>query len=430
MPVVETGLDRLVSRELTCPVSGRIALLCNANTVDRRFIPSAEAIAALPEVTLHRIFSPQHGFCSEKQDNMIESDHASHPTLGIAIHSLYSDHRLPDDIDFADIDAIVIDLQDIGTRVYTFMSTALLTLAEAINRDLPVVILDRPNPISGAICAGPVLEPPWRSFVGMLDIPLRHGLSLGEICLYSAVQQHGFAPPSSVQVNTDPVRLPYPGGSGALTVIPAKGWSRDAWFDETGLPWTMPSPNMPTLDTAVCYPGQVALEGTLLSEGRGTTRPFELFGAPYIKPAAILAVLRDIGYAAFPAAPIAIGECETPLAGLLLRAVSFEPTFQKHAGRLCHGFQLHVVDRRRYCPVAATVAMLWAIAATHGDDFSWRQPPYEYEETLMPIDMIFGTDRVRRDLDAGKKPIEIIQTWEDGLAAFKTRCNPCYIYGD
>jgi uncharacterized protein YbbC (DUF1343 family) len=418
---VDTGLDRMVSRELTLPVSGKVALLCNSTTVDRGYLPTAEAVSALPNITLRRILSPQHGFGSEKQDNMIESSHGTHPTLGVEIHSLYSTHRAPGDDSFNDIDAVVIDLQDIGTRVYTFINTALLTLTEAARRSIPVVILDRPNPITGAM-AGPVLDYRWKSFVGMLDIPLRHGLTLGEICLYGAVQQNLIDPPPARTAGADMLRLLYKSGNGFLAILPAGGWSRGVWFDETRLPWTMPSPNMPTFDTAICYPGQVALEGTNLSEGRGTTRPFEMFGAPWLDPSEVLLKLETAGMTS--SSPPA-----TPLAGTLLRSVTFEPTFQKHGGSLCRGFQVHVTNREHYSPVSATVALLWAIRRAHGDAFAWRQPPYEYEETLLPVDLIFGTDQVRFALDAETEPQSIIQSWEDGLAAFRKRCRPCIIYG-
>jgi uncharacterized protein YbbC (DUF1343 family) len=390
------GIDRVVRDSIALPGRGRAGLLCNATTVTSDWVPTAEALRGVTGLRLERIFSPQHGFAAEKQDNMIESADGVHPRLGIPIVSLYGARREPPPAALDGLDCLLIDLPDVGTRVYTFLVTALLVLRAAAARGLPAIVLDRPNPIGGAV-EGPVLEDSFRSFVGMVDVPLRHGLTAGEFCRYGCG------------------RLGLPGGSEFLRVVPLEGWERRPFHDETGLPWTMPSPNMPSLETAIVYPGQVMLEGTGLSEGRGTTRPFEILGAPDLDPARVIEALR-------PDADL--------LAGARLRVVAFEPAFQKHAGRLCRGFQIHVVDRRTFRPVAATAALLVAIRHARGGALDWREPPYEYETERRPIDLICGTDAVRRAIDTGASAGAIAAAWEAGVAAFRERARPHLLYPD
>jgi uncharacterized protein YbbC (DUF1343 family) len=387
------GIDRARRDGLALPGGGRAGLLCNATTVASDWTPSAEALARVPGVRLERIFSPQHGFAAEKQDNMVESADGVHPGLGVPIVSLYGARRDPDPASLDGLDVLIVDLQDVGTRVYTFLVSALLLLRAAAARGLPAIVLDRPNPIGGAI-EGPILLDEFRSFVGAVDVPLRHGLTAGEFCRYGAA------------------RLGLPAGDW-LRVIALEGWRRPLFHDETGLPWTLPSPNLPGLESAIVYPGQVMLEGTDLSEGRGTTRPFELFGAPGLDPAAVRDALRDDA---------------DRLAGAHLREVAFEPMFQKHAGRLCRGFQLHVLDRRVFRAVAATVALLVALRRARSDSFAWRRPPYEYETERLPIDLICGTDAVRRAIDAGAPASEIVAAWDAGLAEFRERARPWLLY--
>jgi uncharacterized protein YbbC (DUF1343 family) len=448
---VLTGLDRL-AREgfaaatgLAAPIGqGRVALLCNATTLTADGVPTADAIARVPGVRLTRILSPQHGFAAEKQDNMIASRDGRHPRLGVPITSLYGERRelAPEALD--DIDVLVIDLQDVGTRVYTFLVTALLAMRTALGRDVPVVVLDRPNPIGGAI-EGPVLEAGYHSFVGMIDVPLRHGLTPGEYCLYGAwrlglLDEAEAARVASSAGTASAAR----GARGAgdtrgargvsharLAIAALRGWSRDRYYDETGLLWTMPSPNMPALETAIVYPGQVILEGTLLSEGRGTTRPFEICGAPFLDPDRVRA---EIGRHVNAGVDADDGDddgavARGPLDGLMLREVAYEPTFHKYAGQCVRGFQLHVRDRARFHPVAFTTALLCAVRAMHPGDFAWREPPYEYEHQRLPVDLIYGTDRVRRMIDAGCAPPQITREWAGGLARYRERVAPFLLYG-
>ncbi len=420
---------------ISLPGGGRVAVLCNATTVSSSWLPSVDALLQVPGIRLERIFSPQHGFASEKQDNMVESVDSSHPRLGIPIISLYGDRREVHSADLDGIDAVIIDLPDIGTRVYTFLTTAIFMIRAAAGRGVPVFILDRPNPIGGVV-EGPVLDDAFHSFVGMIDVPLRHGLTIGELCLYGAWR----------------MQLP-PTQTGWIRVMSMEGWRRSLYYNQTGLPWTMPSPNMPTPETALVYAGQVVLEGTNLSEGRGTTRPFEFFGAPYLDPPAVLDALQAEGLLeerllreerSALAGSLASGTDSTPeasvlgrtsaaseqpaLAGALLREVTYQPTFQKYARELVRGFQLHVIDRNRFRPVMASMAILWAVKRVHPKALDWREPPYEYEKERMPIDLIYGTDQVRLGLQAGMQPREIAQDWESGVAAFKERVRPFLLY--
>jgi len=273
-----------------------------------------------------------------------------------------------------------VDLMDVGARVYTFAATLAKVMAAAARLDKKVVVLDRPNPIGGAAVEGNLLRPEWASFVGPYPLPMRHGFSLGELARYYNVTQ---------DIGCD------------LTVIPAAGWRRGDYHDATGLPWVLPSPNLPTLDAAIVYPGQVLLEGTNLSEGRGATRPFELFGAPFLEPGRILDRLQDI-----------------ELPGVILRTACFEPTFHKWAGKLCRGFQLHVTDRRTFKPYYTTLTLLMVIRELYPEQFAWRQPPYEYETVRLPFDLLTGDDLIRRGLENGLTVTELEAAWQEDLNRF------------
>lgn len=359
----------------------RVGVVSNPASVDGAFRHVVDRIAAQPGVTLAALFGPQHGFHADAQDNMVETAHARHPRLGAPIHSLYSDTREPTAAMLDGLDLLVIDLQDVGTRVYTYVYTMANCLRAARRRGLPVVVCDRPNPIGGEAVEGPVLDPAFASFVGQFPIPLRHGMTIGELA----------------RLFNDRF------GIGAeLEVVPLEGWSRAAYHDEAGAPWVIPSPNLPTLDSAIVYPGAVLLEGTLLSEGRGTTRPFELFGAPGIDPEGLAGRLNALA-----------------LPGALFRPATFEPTFQKHAGRPCGGCQIHVTDRRAFRPVLTGAAVIAACREALGDRFGWRAPPYEYERDKMPIDVLSGSPALRRQVDDGRPAAEVAADWDRGLAAFE-----------
>jgi uncharacterized protein YbbC (DUF1343 family) len=369
----------------------RVGLVANPSSVDAGFTHTADLLWQAPGVTLAALFGPQHGFHATLQDNMIETPHGDDARRRIPVYSLYSEVREPTDAMLDGLDLLVIDLQDVGTRVYTFVYTMANCLRAAARVGLPVIVCDRPNPIGGAVMEGPMLRPGYESFVGLYPIPLRHGMTIGEL---ARLFNDAF-------------------GIGAtLDVQPMDGWHRDMWWEDTGLPWVMPSPNMPTVDTAVVYPGMVLFEGTLLSEGRGTTRPFELVGAPGIDAEAFAARLQAEG-----------------LPGVHFRPAYFEPTFQKHAGVTCGGCQLHVTDRETFRSVDAAAALLAAFRdMLPGRTLPWRPPPYEYEHTKEPIDILAGSPALREAVDAGAGLAALRAIITDGVEAFDETRRPFLLY--
>jgi uncharacterized protein YbbC (DUF1343 family) len=368
----------------------RVGVVCNPASIDGQFRHIVDRLSAADGVTLASIFGPQHGFRADRQDNMIESPHAEDARRRVPIHSLYSETREPTAGMLRGLDVLVIDLQDVGTRVYTFVYTMGNCLRAAARHGLKVLVCDRPNPIGGEGVEGPVLDPAFASFVGQFAIPLRHGLTIGELA----------------RLFNDRFGI-----GAALEVVPMTGWRRSVYWDETTLPWVLPSPNMPTLDTAMVYPGMVLFEGTQLSEGRGTTRPFEIVGAPWIDGDRLAEAMNALG-----------------LPGARFRPVVFEPTFQKHAGRPCGGCQVHVTDRRAFRPVLAAVALLAECRRQSPGQFAWRQPPYEYEHEKMPIDILYGSDVLRAKIDAGVPARTIASGWEDGLRRFEDLRASCRLY--
>ena len=375
---VTLGSERLLASGML--TGRRVGLVSNPASVDGAFRHVVDRVAAQPGVVLAALFGPQHGFHADVQDNMVETGHARHARLDVPIHSLYSDTREPTAEMLDGLDLLVIDLQDVGTRVYTYVYTMANCLRAARRRGLPVVVCDRPNPIGGEAVEGPVLDPAFASFVGQFPIPLRHGMTIGELA--RLFNDHF--------------------GIGAdLQVMRLDGWSRRMHHGDAGAPWVIPSPNLPTSDSALVYPGMVLLEGTSLSEGRGTTRPFELFGAPGIDPEALAGNLNALD-----------------LPGVHFRPVTFEPTFQKHAGHACGGCQIHVTDRHAFRPVLTGVAVIAACREALGDRFGWREPPYEYEHDKMPIDILAGSATLRRDMEAGRAAADVALDWKAGLAAF------------
>lgn len=378
--IMRTGLD-LAEKLWPKDLKGiRVGLLAHPASVNSRLEHAVNVFLATRKIRLSALFGPQHGIHGQTQDNMIEWEGFRDPSTGIPVYSLYGAVRKPAPEMLADIDALVIDLQDVGSRYYTFIWTMELCMQSCEESSRTVVVLDRPNPIGGHKIEGPVLRPEFRSFVGLRPLPVRHGMTIGEIAHYLR---------ETFYKKLD------------LRIIPMSGWNRKMWFDRTGLPWVMPSPNMPTLDTALVYPGACLLEGTNLSEGRGTTRPFEIFGAPFIHPETIVRLL---------------GEFRLP--GVVFRPLRFQPTFQKHAGQICGGAQIHVLDRERFRPFKTTVAVLKAVHNTYPRDFSWNQPPYEYEEIEKPIDILAGTSRLRKEIEAWAGLDEMEEWWMEELKKF------------
>jgi len=380
MPV-RLGLERLLDGPDRKLIKGqRIGLVCNPASVDSRLIHVSDRLAT-GDWTLTALFGPQHGFRSDLQENMIESPHAHDARRRVPVHSLYSETREPTAEMLADVDVLVIDLQDVGTRIYTYIYTMANCLRAARRHGIRVVVCDRPNPINGDDVEGATLDPEYESFVGQFAIPMRHGLTIGE----------------AARVFND-----HFGINAAVDVVPMDGWSRAMYYDATGLPWVLPSPNIPTLDTAIVYPGAVLFEGTLLSEGRGTTRPFELIGAPWIDGERFAEALNA-----------------RRLPGAYFRPVFFEPTFHKHAKVLCGGCQVHVTDREAFEPMRVAVEMLAEFRREAPSEKLWRDPPYEYEHVKPPIDILYGSDRLRTGIDAGEDPASIVKDWRRDEEAFR-----------
>jgi uncharacterized protein YbbC (DUF1343 family) len=327
------------------------------------------------------IFGPQHGFRSDVQDNMIETPHANDARRRVPVFSLYSETREPTAEMLQHIDVLVIDLQDIGARIYTYIYTMANCLRACARHGVDVIVCDRPNPIGGADVEGPMLVPGNESFVGQFPIPMRHGMTIGELARF--FNEH-FAIGARLQV------------------IPMEGWARSMYFDEVGLPFVMPSPNIPTLDSAILYPGTVLFEGTNASEGRGTTRPFELVGAPWVDAEALAHQMNGRG-----------------LPGVYFRPAVFEPTFQKHAKTTCGGCQIHVLDRVAFKPVLVGVALIDAIRAAGPSAFAWRRPPYEYEHDKEPIDILAGSPELRTAIDAGARAEDLVAEWERDSRPFE-----------
>lgn len=387
---VRTGLDRIRDGEWKRLTGYRLGLLANQASLDSTLNTAGQVIDRLFPGQLKAFFGPQHGYGGEDQDNMVETSHSHDKTLNIPILSLYSDTREPRPDMFEMIDMLIIDLQDVGTRVYTFASTMLNCLRVAAKQGKKVLILDRPNPLGGEVVEGNLLRPELYSFVGPCRLPMRHGLTMGEMA----------------RVFNDVFGLDCD-----LEVIPMEGWGREMLWYETGLRWIMPSPNMPFPETAFVYPGQVIWEGTNVSEGRGTCRPFEIFGAPFLDTRAVKQALE---------------QDETD--GCCLQDVIFRPTFHKWKNRLCRGFMIHVVDPHIYRPYFTSIALLRAVMEIHRNDFEWKQPPYEYEYKKKPIDMIMGDSSLRHDLKTGV-PVSIIkEKWEADLASFVSWRRPYLIY--
>jgi len=369
----------------------RVGVVANPASVDHAFAHIVDRVREADGVTLAAIFGPQHGFRSDLQDNMIETPHAEDRARRVPVYSLYSETREPTAAMLAGLDVLVIDLQDIGARIYTFIYTMANCLRACGRHGVPVIVCDRPNPIGGVEVEGETLVRGFESFVGLFPIPMRHGMTIGELARLFNGQ---FA------LGAD------------LEVVPMEGWRRADYADDCRMPWVMPSPNMPTLDSAIVYPGTVLLEGTLASEGRGTTRPFELVGAPWVGAEACTDRLNAHG-----------------LPGVIFRPAVFEPTFQKHHGVTCEGCQIDVTDRATFRPVVTGVAIIEELRRADPSSFTWRPPPYEYEHRLMPIDILAGSSVLRESLERGDSAETIAAGWHDDEAAFRALRAPCLLYG-
>ena len=372
MPV-QTGLDIIREQEFTPLESRKIGMLCNQATIDSQMQHIIELLLPLHKKNLldiRAVFGPQHGLWGHTQDNMIEWEGFRDSRTGLTIYSLYGEHRKPTPEMLQGIDLLLVDLPDIGSRYYTFIWTMSLCMEACQEQGIAMLVLDRPNPISGSRVEGTVLDPAFSSFVGLYPLPQRHGMTIGEIARY--LQQVYFS-------------------ALVLDVVQIKDWQREMYFPETGLPWAMPSPNMPLWETALVYPGMCLLEATNLSEGRGTTRPFEIFGASWIDGWQLCNRLNRL-----------------PLKGVYFRPIQFLPTFHKFSGEICEGAFIHVTDRNQFEPVLTTIALLQEIVRQYPGKFEWKQPPYEYEYQKLPFDILAGNTWLREAI-IGLNPLDKIR---------------------
>ncbi len=392
---MRTGLERLLDegpRVAGLGRGARVGLLAHAASVDASLRHALECLGEATGLRVVKLFAPEHGLRGAAQDMEAVTD-TEDPETGLPVVSLYgtNPHSLrPAPEALADLDAVLCDLQDVGARYYTFAATITLVMETAAQVGVPVVVLDRPNPLDGRTLEGPVLDPACASFVGRFPLPIRHGLTIGEL----AHLAHGLF-----------------GVGEKVRVVAMEGWRRPMRYEHTGLPWVAPSPNMPTLDTARVYPGGCLLEGTNLSEGRGTTKPFELAGAPWLRAGELARTLRELG-----------------LPGASFRAAWFRPAFHKHAGRTCAGVQVHLSDPQRFRAVRTYLELIAAARRQAPDRFDWRREPYEFEHGRLAIDLLLGDPTLRPALESGVPVEELEAAWQPELERFARSRRPFLLY--
>jgi len=390
MPVL-TGIDIFESdKKFEDYRNLKIGLVANQASLNRHMESTADVLIRLLPGHLCALMGPQHGYSGEDQDNMVETSHRREKRLNIPIFSLYSETREPTDAMLYGLDVLFMDLQDVGTRVYTFAATMLNCMKKCALAKKPFIVFDRPNPLGGAIVEGNLLKPNMYSFVGTYELPMRHGMTMGELAmLFNEV----------FSIGCD------------LRVIPVKGWQRTMLWKDTGLKWHMPSTNMPRYETAVVYPGQVVWEGTTISEGRGTCRPFEIWGAPYINPADIKELLSP-----------------KVLNGCILQEYSFKPTFNKWKNALCKGFMIHVTDENVFRSYLLSLSFLQAILKAYPESCLWKEPPYEYEYERMPVDLIIGDEEIRKSLEEYVDILDLAREWEENLSKYDRWRRQFFLY--
>ena len=389
MTAVLSGLDVLLGRLRTLLGGQSVGLLCHPASVTADLTPAAEALMRVKDVNLRRLFAPEHGITGAAQD-LVLVGHEKDPLTGLPVMSLYGRRLDPDPRVLEGLDALIVDLQDVGARYYTYNWTMALAMKAAARANLPVIVLDRPNPLGGEQLEGNWPEAGWSSFVGLYPLPIRHGMTMGELAGYLN-DRH--------ELGCD------------LTVVPMLGWRRGMTWEDTGLPWVAPSPNMPTPDTARVYPGGCLVEGTNLSEGRGTTRPFEWIGAPYLDGPRLSRALERRG-----------------LPGVRFRPVGFEPAFHKWKSQRCGGVQIHVTDAARFKPFAAYLALIAEARRQAPRHFRWRRPPYEFERVRLPMDLLCGGPRIRRAIERGVSLARLETSWRPDLARFARARRPYLLY--
>ncbi|MEP7213781.1 MAG: DUF1343 domain-containing protein [Acidobacteriota bacterium] len=375
------GIEVLLNERADLIRGRKVGLVCNqASVLPDTFQHAADAFREREDFELTTLFGPQHGIRGDVQYNMIETPHVVDERTGIMVYSLYSEVREPTEEMLANLDDIVVDLQDVGCRIYTFIYTMANCMRAAKKYGKRVIVCDRPNPINGNAVEGNITEHEFKSFVGQFELPTRHGMTIGELA--KMFNEH-------FGIGCD------------LEVVEMQNWTREMWGNETGLPWVLPSPNIPDVDTCVVFPATVHVEGTELSEGRGTTLPFFLNGAPYIDPYAWAAELRKFNFL-----------------GVAFREAYFRPTFAEFNGETCGGVQIHITDRETFTPVIVGVAMVKTAYDLYPEKFQWRQNAYEYVFDKNPMDVVCGTDKIRKATESGVSINEIEKSWSEGLAHF------------
>ena len=391
--MTEVGLSVLF-REQSSLVEGRsIGLITNQTGIDRQFRSNLTLFAEHPKVELSALFTPEHGISGGAQAG-IRIPSATGAGQQIPIHSLYGETREPTPEMLTGIDALVYDIQDVGSRFYTYISTLLRSIGVAAANNVDFIVLDRPNPIRGDRVEGNRLQPAFRSFVGETTLTIRHSMTVGELAQFFKAETNLVSSPKLDQ------------DSSQLDVVPMHGWCRSMWYDQTELPWVPPSPNMPTVETATLYPGICLIEGTNLSEGRGTTKPFEWVGAPWIDSDGWAETLNNLD-----------------LPGTHFRPIHFTPTFSKYTDQACHGVQVHVTDRNRFRPVEAALYLIATAQCDYPDQFEFQENSGRYF-----FDLLAGTDELRLRLMHGEPPTEIVQSWEAEVEKFTEQCRPHLLY--
>jgi uncharacterized protein YbbC (DUF1343 family) len=383
------GIDNLIDQKFKQVRGAKVGLCTNISCCDSQLYPAFMRFLEKTNVHLRAIFVPEHGLFGALQDQ-IKAESFYDRRDKVVVYSVYNDRLIPDRQIQNTIDILVVDLQDIGTRYYTFVWSAILLMEQMARLGKKVVILDRPNPLNGSTVQGPVLEERFISFVGLYPIPIRHGMTIGELCALVCAE---------MKMNID------------LEIIEMKGWRRVQYYDDTGVPWTAPSPNMPSLDTALVYPGMCLLEGTNVSEGRGTTRPFETFGAPWLNPRECA---RELMRKKMP--------------GVMFRPTYFIPTFNKYCDRLCGGVQMYVTNRKTFNPITAGLEIVKLIKDRYPRAFKWRKPPYEFEKKRLPFDILIGNDWIRKSINARKRVSWMKTQWQRDVQFFKKRRKKYLLY--
>jgi uncharacterized protein YbbC (DUF1343 family) len=379
------GVERFLERDVSRFKGARVGLLTHHGAVDRHLVATVDNIAAHPDLQLKALFTPEHGLYGVAQAGDKVEDEI-HPRYGVPVYSLYGARKQPVPEMLAELDLLLVDYKDMGIRFYTYLSSLGYLLEAAAEQGLPVVVLDRPNPLTGKIVEGPLLDPGLISYVGRYPLPLRYGLTIGEAATWIASRL-----PQSVSVE----------------VVRTEGWQRDMWYDDVRRVWVPPSPNMPTLDTAIVYPGLALLEGTNISEGRGTTKPFELFGAPWLRAHELIEAFHRLD-----------------LPGVRLREASFVPSFSKHQGQFCRGAQLHVMDRNAFQPVLTGIHLLALIARLHPEEFRWTEPVNGRHF----IDLLSGTKELRQTVEARQDVTTLYKRWNREAQEIHRRLSAHFLY--